>query len=558
MIWKEKENLSSVFDFEFPNEADRLRVEEYNVHRFLRHDKHDDIFPRIQALFDTVQQQRNSEKFGALTYIPLNALGLLSQANAEDLFLEPPEVSVKDNDQQSTAGMVQGQEQTKESTQAKTPEDALEDIINRNKFWKMCFDAVDGASVNGVMVFKVYKEDDIGVMIDEVDPSLVFRAEDYFPEYAAKNRDPRKCMFPMIATPIKKNNSWYVLFEIHEPGEVIYRAYYWRVKDSDLKAPSFVSEGVLTYEVDVDKLNLEVDDYKTGLKDPAVIIIENAKGARAYWGASDYSQGLKALQDQLNYHFSSLSDHSERLMAGGVWVFPTGVIGQAMMLGVDMGLKTGRQSQNGTDYGRKGLGDGALPTLSRNKLDWLVEDATTKDVTRHITEQPHYDGAFKLLEGYWNLFGQLSELTLPPIWDHERLPESGRAMRITRERDQRRIRRKRLRFTPDFQHLLQLALQLEGHDVPPPSWAWQSPIPLGDDEKAEIIDKRTGGKASMSRKTAMQRYDGYTDAEADEELARIKEEEHASGNIVSHANEWATQPAEANDFPEQNTEEDEL
>ena len=63
------------------------------------------------------------------------------------------------------------------------------------------------------------------------------------------------------------------------------------------------------------------------------------------------------------------------------------------------------------------------------------------------------------------------------------------------------------------------------------SITWQDGIPADATEEALIIDKRTGGKATMSQKRALMQFDGMAEDDAEEELERIQDEEAMNNPI---------------------------
>lgn len=523
-VWQERDTLDEIESF--PSAIDRDRINGYAENRLLRHDHHEDVFPKVQELLDSATLSAEREKWAALTYVPANVLGLLSKANSEDLFLEPPRVSFGDDES------------------AKTLSTAWADLAQRSGLHNLALDEIDGAGVNGDAAFKVYQRDGSAV-IDAVDISLVFRGEEYFSEYAAANSDRRTTRFPFVATPVagKDDDEWYVLLEVHEPGRVIYRAYRWVPNVRHGEVPSFASDGALTFRVEPREIGLDVQDYETGLDDPTLLIVHNDRGADAFWGASDYTRGLKSLQDAINYQLSSLIEHGDELMRGGMTVLP-----EEMRADVQPRDMTSTGSV-GKDYGRRSLSGGSVPTITSRKLGVVFEHAQTQGVTRFVQVQAQFEGAMKLLEGLWSLFERLSGLTLDPLFTQTKAPESGRAMRLSRYRDQRRIARRQVRWTQPLQQLAVMALALDGYDAPAPSLSWADSFKLSEQEKAEVINMRAGGKQTMSVQTAIERFDGLTEEQAAQEQKRIDDDGKmarvSSPALFSEASQFADETERA-------------
>jgi hypothetical protein len=500
-VWRERDTLAGVVE-SFPSQYDSVRVNQYAEHRMLRHGHHENVFPRVQRILDQGTLTAERQKWAGMTYLPANVCGLLSKAQADDLMLEPPTISFGDDDS------------------ARAAQERWNLIAERSCAHTMLLDEVDGGSVNGDAAFKVYRRDD-GAVIDAVDVSLVFRGEDYFPEYAAANRDKRITRFPFVASPVRgpEPDEWFVLLELHEPGLVLHRAFRWVVPTKHGEAPSFADDGELTYAVEPASLGLDVEDYATGVADPTLVIVHNERGEHAFWGASDYTREAKALQDAINYQLSQLVEHGERLIAGGIVILPEEMRALVNPQDMNAALAVGK------DYGRRNLTGGSVPTVSRRMLDIVFEHAGNKDVTRYVAETPQYEGAMKLLEGLWSAFENLTGMTLDPLFEQEAAPESGRAMRLKRYRDQRRIARKQVRWTDGVQRLAPLALAMDGMAVSVrPSVQWSDSIKLSELEKAEILTARCAGKQTLSVETGIRRMDGLTREQAEQEAKLIDDD----------------------------------
>lgn len=75
---------------------------------------------------------------------------------------------------------------------------------------------------------------------------------------------------------------------------------------------------------------------------------------------------------------------------------------------------------------------------------------------------------------------------------------------------------------------------LEPHEI---SIQWNDGLPGDPVEEANIINLRTGGKATMSRYTAIRRFDKLSDADTDTELASIEQDEASSSMGVVPVND---------------------
>ena len=507
-VWQDRDTLQGVIEA-FPSEYDRARIANYLTNRLIRHGHHEEVFPLVQRELDAGALANEQKKWAGLTYVPVNVCGQLSKANAEDLFLDPPALSFGTDEQANALAT------------------AWTEVAERSSWHAMVMDEIDGASVNGDAAFKLYVRDGTGVVIDPVDISLVFRGEDYAPEYAAAQPDRRITRYPLVATPIKHGEEWYVLLEVHEPGRVVYRAYRWLVSCPPERDPSFADEGELAERVELDAIGVTFADYEEpALSDPSLLIVHNDHGEHAFWGASDYTRDVKAHQDSINHLFSILIEHGDRLIKGGIAVLPEEMRADVTTAAVSLGGTTGK------DYGRRSIAGGSTATMVLP--DVVFEHAQNLGLSRFISIAPQYEGAMKVLEGVWATFERLTGLTLDPLFTHAKAPESGRAMRLARYRDNRRIARRQIRWQEAVTKLPQMALALLGVQIPRPSVTWADSVKLSDQEKAEIIVARTAGKATLSIESALERYDGLTQEQSQAEAKRI-EDDGAMARVSSPA-----------------------
>lgn len=92
-----------------------------------------------------------------------------------------------------------------------------------------------------------------------------------------------------------------------------------------------------------------------------------------------------------------------------------------------------------------------------------------------------------------------------------------------------RIREK---LDPALKKAFRLAAKLDGVNVGDISITWQDGLPDDPKESAEIMQIRTGGKATISQYSAIQKLDGRTDTGIDVELDLIRQDDEiASGGM---------------------------
>jgi hypothetical protein len=262
-------------------------------------------------------------------------------------------------------------------------------------------------------------------------------------------------------------------------------------------------------------------DYATGLKVPSLWIVHNDKGEHPFWGATDYTPTLQALQDVLNYVLALISRHADALTVGGHLVMPLEMQAEIQNL-------SPTNSQGSSDFGRRNYGAGALPSVKLKALEVIYEHSGNAGVTRYISRAPAVDAILRVVELYLGLFERSAGITFDRLWDAV-APESGRALRLMRQRDALRIARKCVRLTEPLEDALAAALQMDAGIAEDVSIGWQDPFPLTDTDRAELLAIRTGNKPTLSRLTGLQAFGGMTEDDAAEEVARLEAEEKMAG-----------------------------
>jgi hypothetical protein len=182
-----------------------------------------------------------------------------------------------------------------------------------------------------------------------------------------------------------------------------------------------------------------------------------------------------------------------------------------------------------TDFGRRAQGN-EMPALSADAMTVLFADATNADVARHISRDAQYEGGLKSLQIILSCFERISGMTLDQLIESRAAPESGRAMRLSRMRDCKRIMRKHQRYERSLARAFEIALRLAGIEERV-SYGFPDPFPLSEEEKAEIVAVRTGSP-SLSTETALQLYYQHTEDEAAAEVGKMQQQQHVAGGNV--------------------------
>jgi hypothetical protein len=496
-IWMGDNSAKGV---EFPNEFDRRRIAGYPLLQMLREGDHALAFKHVQA---EIEKNQSSSGIAVADYVPVNLLGRLSERTADALFLDPPAIQAEEN-----------VEVTK----------LLEEKM-RQGLTILMRDAVDDLTVYGNVGIKAYGTGK-DTQVDTVHPSILFRGEDYFPWYQNNNEDIRKTKAPVIATPVNKGGVYYIVFEVHEPGEVIYRAYEWLLASSSRsKVISFALEGELGNEVEVSQIiNSKVTDYKTTIDEPTLWILKNKKYRESsFWGGSDYTKDLQALQDSINHQFSALQAHSDELLKGGHLILDETM--KAMLSQQAVGA-----NRTTADFGRnpRSLSSPSKGMMS-DSLDIIYESSQTSGMTRHVARSSQYEGAFKNMELQLALFERITGVSIEELFGKATAPESGKALRIKKQPEIARFKGKRLIFSGPFIEVLTAAIKLMGKGDIIPSVRWAELYPLTEEEKTDIAVKQVGGKTLASHKKAIALAQNISAEDAEKEVEQINKEEPAPG-----------------------------
>ena len=517
-IWQEHNSVA-----EFPLAHDRRRVAQIAENRQLWQADHEAIFTRIEGNLDANEIEALRRKFAALNWTTVNLLGYLSQDTAEHLSLSPADIK-PENDSNA---------------------ELIEDIRKRSKWDVLQLDETEQCSAVGEMCVKLHLEDD-GPVISSVDPDFVFRGEDYFDEYARLNNDSRITKFPFVAIPVRMGDDWYVVLEIHEPGVVLYRAYHWDVDGRNTDSRTFADKGKLSPAAIKPSELLGVEDYETGIDEPTLLIIRNEVDPRdRRRGKSDYTTDLVDLQKEFEEKLSELLRHFDELVNGGIVVLPM----EAQSLIIPRGPKQSKQGR-AQDFGRNPSSGNDLPTIDAKELSCIFEDGQNAGVTKYVARQAEYEGGLKALQMLISCFERVGRISLDHLLEQSKAPESGRAMRLARTKDRKRIERKQRRYEREFAHVYELALRMVGVDDAV-SFEFPDPFPLSDEERAEIAEKLVQ-QPVMSVETALRKLFNMSPEDALAEIAKLKEARDAAGMGEGL---FGNRPASNNDFDDDNEDE---
>ena len=300
---------------------------------------------------------------------------------------------------------------------------------------------------------------------------------------------------------------WYPVVNEDNIHEILYHVLAWRCEDK-LKV-CIHSKGEYDeneYKMIDGKIKSVVSSktVKTGLSDFAVVQISNVMTSDRCFGIDDYNDIDSIVSDimvRIGQIDRILDKHASPSMSG-----PLSALERSETTG-EWKLKAGNYFPR--------------DTKEDPDVNYIVWDG---QLTANFTQiEKLINLLYTISEMGSALFGDLTSST-------GNVP-SGSALRRLMISPLSKVNRIRMRFDPALKKAIMLCSELGGKDITKltdVSINWQDGLPPDDTETAAIIKSRTADKATMSQHRALKVYDNMTDADADEELARIQDEE-ASG-----------------------------
>ena len=157
---------------------------------------------------------------------------------------------------------------------------------------------------------------------------------------------------------------------------------------------------------------------------------------------------------------------------------------------------------------------------------------------RTITWDAGLDANFKQIEFLVNQLYTISEMGSAVFGDLSHSAgsvASGTALRRLMISPLAKAKRIVNVYDPIVKNIISLAAEIYDTHIEPEeiSIAWRDGLPNDPKEDAEIMNIRTGGKATMSRRTAIAKYDEKSDEDVDNEIAQIEADEISDtfGNV---------------------------
>lgn len=240
----------------------------------------------------------------------------------------------------------------------------------------------------------------------------------------------------------------------------------------------------------------------TGLDDFAILHIPNTTTSRDLYGVDDY-QDIDSIVSELEVRLGQiakvLDKHTDPTMYG-----PASAL-------VDDGrggkvFPAGNYVSNMDEYGHAG------------NVGYLTWDA-------------HLSANFSMIDKLIDQLYTQSEMGAAIFGDVANksgsIP-SGTALRRMMISPLAKVSRIREKLDPALKKALRMAAQLDGVRIDDISITWQDGLPEDPKESAEIMQIRTGNKATISQYSAIQQLDGRTDSDINSELELIRQDDEIS------------------------------
>jgi len=455
---------------EWPPPSEKLRMEMYHNNRQLFEGDHAEVYRE-----DFKRIERVIGNFNDVVSYPviINFQKLMSLKIADLLLGDPPQI---------TAGEPDSPEQ---ETVLKIKENS--DLNNT------AYETAIDVSRYGDGLLYVREKDGKGI-IDVTQPPY------WYPVVNPENV--KEIMYHVIAweheTEVNGKKNKFIKAFIHEKGK--YEARELQVSTSEYGnhiRPTI--QGIVNSTI-----------FDTGLDDFAIIQIPNIITSDRVTGIDDYTD-IDSIISELLVRVGQIARILDKHAAPSV-----------------QGPQTALEKDPATGEWRLKMGN------------YFPRDSRDDPEVAYITWDGQLTANFEAISRLVNFLYTISEMGSALFGDMSantgQVP-SGSALRRLMISPLAKVNRIRMRFDTGLKKAIKLCSQLGGegvidlseYDI---SITWQDGLPNDPVEEADIMDKRVG-KATMSQRRALKLYDTMSDADADDELALIQEEERMNSPVLA-------------------------
>lgn len=457
----------------YPHPLHKKRIARYRENKKLFLGEHYEVFKHLQKIVpDSV-------------YLSVNLAGLICKKSADFLFGEKALFS---------AG----------KTSNSPEQQALDRFIKENNLHMKLQQSATGNAFRGDSFFKIRwgqkwhghvpeKVDPFRILIEMQNPSYVF------PEASVGDATEIQAFhiaYPSVVEDTDEQK-WILTVESHYPYQIHYRKF-------ELFPLSMREKEVLEWQTGSEFVSAR-REVETGVPFPLVVHIPNYALDDQWQGIDDLSEH-KSLFDEINNRLSKIAEILDKHADPAIAV-PVGVI---------------TEDEHGN------------PTfiVGRDK----VFEVMGKDdvIPQYITWNGQLQSAFEEIDKLVEIL--LTNAEIPAIalgkGDSGTSGSSGLAIKFRMNSLLAKINRKRQFYDKGLKELLITAQMLEhaklgsqvNYEVVEPIIHFKDGLPHDDAEQANMMNIRTGGKPTISQKSALMRLDGLTEEQAEAELTRIEEE----------------------------------
>ncbi|GEK57114.1 hypothetical protein CHL76_02165 [Marinococcus halophilus] len=455
----------------YPPQGHRERIERYKENKQLFLGDHYDVFQRLQNI--------PSES----VYISSNMAGLICKKSADFLFGESPTFSAgKEDDSEEQKAIDRIVEEN--DLRMKLQQSATGNAFRGDSFLKIRWGQKWGGKVPK-------KFDPFRTIIEPQNPKFVFPETSF--------GDATEIEIYHIAYPVAIEGSgdqeWYLNVESHYPNEIVY---------SKFEMTPFMTSGMEVTEWKIEKeITSQRKTVETGVPFPLVVHIPNYATDDDWQGIDDISEH-KPMFDEINNRLSRIAEILDKHADPSLAV-PAGVLGE-------------------DEHGNP------MFAVGRDK----VFEIMGKDdiVPQYITWDGQLQSAFEELDRVTEMLLVNAEIPALALGkgDSGTSGSSGLAIKFRMNSLLAKINRKRQFYDKGLKKMFLIAQMLEheqgnaNYDIVEPIIHFKDGLPQDDAELANIMNVRTGGKPTVSQKTALMKMDGLTEEQADRELEKMEQD----------------------------------
>lgn len=469
----------------YPPVEHQDRIDRYKDNKMLFEGKHWDIFRKY-----------NVNKKGKM-YVSVNLAGIIAKKSADFLIGDGVQVS---------AG--------KEDNSAEQM--AFDRLVEDNELDILFYESALANAYRGDSFFKVrYGQEFAGAYPEMFDAKRVrietVSAQYVFPETAPHNRNLITAYH--IAIPIRISNAdgksskaFKLQVESHYAGKIVYSEYELTVIKTETNGNPV--------EFKIGEEIGEAQVVATGCPVPLITHIPNYSTDDTWEGLDDLTE-LKPLFDELNNRLSQIASimdkHSNPALA-----VPMGILVE-------------------DEHGR--------PMFNVQDSKVFEIDSKQDIIPQYITWNGALQEAYSEIDRLISLIlttAEIPEVALG-MGDSGTSGSSGLSIKWRMNSLLSKIKRKRKYYEKALKRVFLIAQYLEqavgdtDYEITQPKLIFSEGLPKDEMEQTNIHIQQTGGAVLMSQKTAIMRLHGYTEEQADAEIARIKEEQDAEAERMAEA-----------------------